>query len=167
MSETPEIPEAQDPFSKQVAITIALLAVIIAVVENKGDNAKTDAIIQTNEASNTWARYQAKSLKLNLRELELSLHKDSGSPSDAERPAKLKADIARYEGEMKELDQEARGHQAEAAAGSALNDRCDLAGLFLQISIVVASVAILSRQHLLWHLALGLAAFGAARFFLL
>ena len=28
-------------------------------------------------------------------------------------------------------------------------------------------VDILSRQHLLWHLALGLAAFGAVRFFLL
>ena len=50
MSETPEIPEANDPFSKQVAITIALLAVVLAVIENKGDNAKTDAIIKTSNA---------------------------------------------------------------------------------------------------------------------
>jgi hypothetical protein len=52
MSETPEIPEANDPFSKQVAITIALLAVVLALIENKGDNAKTDAIIKTSEAAN-------------------------------------------------------------------------------------------------------------------
>ena len=60
MSETPEIPEANDPFSKQVAITIALLAVVLAVIENKGDNAKTDAIIKTSEASNRWGYYQSK-----------------------------------------------------------------------------------------------------------
>ena len=53
MAEAPEIPEANDPFSKQVAITIALLAVVLAVIENKGDNAKTDAIIKTlNEETN-------------------------------------------------------------------------------------------------------------------
>jgi len=71
MAEAPEIPEANDPFSKQVAITIALLAVVLAVIENKGDNAKTDAIIKTSEAANRWGYYQSKSIKQNLYETEL------------------------------------------------------------------------------------------------
>lgn len=45
MPEAPEIPEAKDPFEKQVAISIAALAVALSVIGNKGDNAKTDAII--------------------------------------------------------------------------------------------------------------------------
>ena len=43
------IPEAKDAFEKQVAVTIASLAVVLAVIGNKGDNAKTDAIIKTND----------------------------------------------------------------------------------------------------------------------
>ena len=73
MADTPEIPEGNDPFSKQVAITIALLAVILAVIENKGDNAKTDAILKTSEAANRWGHYQSKSIKQNLHETELEI----------------------------------------------------------------------------------------------
>jgi hypothetical protein len=40
-------------------------------------------------------------------------------------------------------------------------------GLFLQIAIVIASVAILSRQHLLWYASLGLALFGTVKYFFL
>lgn len=166
MAEAPEIPEAKDPFEKMVAISIAIIAVLLSYISMKGDNAKTDAIIKTNDAANTWARYQAKSLKLNLRELEVSLTKDSQNSGNPARIEKLKADITRYEGELKDLDKEARGYKAEADEGSAMNDRCDFSGLFLQISIVVASVAILSRQKFLWFASLGLAAFGAVKFFL-
>jgi len=73
MAETLEIPEANDPFSKQVAITIALLAVVLAVIENKGDNAKTDAILRTSEAANRWGYYQSKSIKQDLYETELEI----------------------------------------------------------------------------------------------
>jgi len=52
MPDAPEIPEAKDPFEKRVAVTIAILAVALAFIGNKGDNARTDAIIKTNEASN-------------------------------------------------------------------------------------------------------------------
>ncbi len=51
MAEAPEIPEAKDPFEKRVAVTIAVLAVVLAVVGNKGDNAKTDAIIKPKNGS--------------------------------------------------------------------------------------------------------------------
>ena len=50
MADTPEIPEATDPFEKRVAISIAVLAVIMSLVGNLGDNAKTSSIIETNEA---------------------------------------------------------------------------------------------------------------------
>ena len=35
----------------------------MAIIGNKGDNAKTDAIIKTNVASNQWGYYQAKGIK--------------------------------------------------------------------------------------------------------
>jgi hypothetical protein len=168
MADAPEVPEAKDPFEKMVAISIAVVAVLLSYISMKGDNAKTDAIIETNEAANTWARYQAKSLKQNLRQFELDMIALTAAtaPESAKKTEKLTADIARYDSEMKELDKDARGHEAAAEVGSKMNDRCDLAGLFLQIAIVIASVAILSGQRLLWYASLGLAAFGAVKFFL-
>ena len=58
MPEAPEIPEASDPFEKRAAATIAILAVALAVIGSKGDNAKTDV------AANRWAHYQSKSISL-------------------------------------------------------------------------------------------------------
>ena len=172
MSETPEIPESQDPFSKQVAITIALLAVIIAVIENKGDNAKTDAIIKTSEAANRWGYYQSKSIKQNLYETELEIlsHlKPSGpevgvvDPEAVSRRKALQASIEkatstarRYDSEKAEIKKEAEQFEAAAEANGKINDRCDHAALALQIAVVICSVAILSRWRLFWYIGLGL-----------
>ena len=54
MAEAPEIPEAKNPFERMVAVSIATMAVCLSVINIHGDNAKTDAIIKTNEASNKW-----------------------------------------------------------------------------------------------------------------
>lgn len=168
MADTPEIPEAKDPFEKRVAISIAIMAVLLSYISMRGDNAKTDAVIETSKEANTWAQYQSKSLKQNLRQFELNMISLTAvaAPDAAKRTESLNADVERYDSEMKKLTTEANDHRAEADKGSAMNDRCDFAGLFLQIAIVIASVAILSRQHLLWFISLGLAAFGAVKYFL-
>ena len=168
MADAPELPEAKDPFEKRVAISIAIFAVLLSYISMRGDNAKTDAIIETGETARTWAHYQSKSLKQNIRQLKMDMIAltASAAPEAAKKTDQLKADVARYESEMKDLTAKAKEHTDKAEEGSKMNDRCDLAGLFLQIAIVIASVAILSRQHLLWYAGLGLALFGAVRFFL-
>lgn len=153
MSEAPEIPEATNPFEKRVALTIALLAVVLALVGNRGDNAKTEAILKTNEAANQWAYYQSKSLKQNLVETEARLLEQL-RPTDEESAkqarAKLTSEIARYNTEKGEIKQTAEGLGAAAAVESRVNDRCDLASLLLQIAVVVCSVSILAMWKPLW-----------------
>jgi hypothetical protein len=177
MSETPEIPEANDPFSKQVAITIALLAVVLALIENKGDNAKTDAIIKTSEAANRWGYYQSKSIKQNIYETELEIlsHlKPVASQADAVDPEaavrrksllasmeKAAATAKRYDSEKGDIKKEAEQFEAAAEANGKINDRCDHAALSLQIAVVICSVAILSRWRLFWYIGLGLGVAGA------
>lgn len=167
MAEAPEIPEAKDPFEKMVAISIAVIAVLLSYISMRGDNAKTDAVIETSKAANTWARYQAKSLKQNIKQLEIDMIdlNAAAAPGAAEKSKKLADEVARYEKEMEKLFSEGKEHEGEAEKGSKMNDRCDLSGLFLQIGIVIASVAILSGQRLLWYASLGLAVVGAAKFF--
>ncbi|MCE9520761.1 MAG: DUF4337 domain-containing protein [Verrucomicrobia bacterium] len=167
MADTPEIPEAKDPFEKRVAISIAIMAVLLSYISMRGDNAKTDAVIETSKEANTWAQYQSKSLKQNLRQFEVNMIAltAANAPDATKKTEALKADVARYESEMKELTAVAKVHREDAEKGSAMNYLCDFAGLFLLIAIVIDSVAILSRQHLFWFISLGLAVFGAVKFF--
>ena len=166
MADAPELPEAKDPFEKRVAISIAIFAVALSYISMKGDNAKTDAIINTNESSNQYAFYQAKSLKEHMAENEADTLKYlATSPEAARRRDELLAEATRYKKEKEDIKKAAENYRAAANKGGDMNDRCDFAGLFLQIAIVIASVAILSRQHLLWFASLGLAAFGAVKFF--
>lgn len=174
MPEAPEIPEANDPFEKRVAISIAVLAVALSFIGNLGDNAKTDSILKTNEASNQWGYFQAKSIKGQMAGMQSTiLAAVSGAQPDEARAkeiARLKAESERYEQEKDEIKKKAEDLHALAEADSKINDRCDLSSLMLQIAVVICSVAILSRWHAFWYagIALGLAGgiAGATAFFM-
>jgi hypothetical protein len=155
MAESPEIPEAKDPFEKRAAVTIAILAVSLAVIGNKGDDSKTEAIIKTNEAANGYSYYQAKGIKGSIASAqEEMLTLLAASPNAAgeipEKIKKLKADAERYKEEQVDIKKEADKDKDEAKHESAINNRCDHAELALQVGIIAASVSILARSHAFW-----------------
>lgn len=172
MAEIPEIPEAAAPFEKRVALTIAILAVILSFIGNRGDNAKTEAILKTNEATNKWGYFQAKSIKGQLSKIESDLLLNLSGANISEKTSalveKLKADAERYESEKTEIKTEAEHLTTEARHESDINDHCDHAALFLQIGVVVCSVSILSGWRPFWLIGIGLGivgmAFGIAAF---
>lgn len=164
MSEAPEIPEAEDPFAKRIAITIAILAVAMSLIGNQGDNAKTSSILDTTEAANQWAYFQAKSIKGTAYELAADQLAVS-APGDA---AKRDALVAAYQAKAAAYDAERAGIKAkaeelttEAQHGGAINDRCDLSSLLLQIAVILCSVAILVRLRPFWFLGMAVGAVGA------
>ena len=76
-----------DPLISQVTFTIAVLAVVAAISASlettEGDKAivtKNEAVLEQNQASDTWAFYQAKSLKKNL----YAIAADQGGPKAAD-----------------------------------------------------------------------------------
>ena len=167
MPEAPEIPEANDPFEKRAAVTIAILAVALAVVGNKGDNARTDAIIKTNEASNQWAYFQAKGIKGSIasaeQELLTLLGPSQNAAADlAKKAEQLRSKAEEYKTEQAEIKAHAEEAQKDAERGSKINDRCDQGSLALQIAIVIASVSILARSRAFWiaSIVLGLIGIG-------
>ena len=164
MSEAPEIPEAEDPFAKRIAITIAVLAVAMSLIGNKGDNAKTESILETTEAANQWAYFQAKSIKGTAYELAVDELAVSAPADAAKRDALVaayRAKIAAYDAERTDIKTKAEGLTKDAQHGGAINDRCDLASLLLQIAVILCSVAILVRLHPFWFLGMAVGAGGA------
>jgi uncharacterized protein DUF4337 len=164
MSDAPEIPEATTDFEKKIALTIAILAVVLSLVNNLGDNSKTDAIIQTNQATDKWMYYQAKGIKQQLAEMQSTLLADLGGATISEaakaQADKMQTEAARYDSEKGAIKTEAENLQKQAGVKSAINDRCDMSALLLQIGIVVCSVAILSQWRLFWFIGMALGAAG-------
>jgi histone H3/H4 len=151
MEEIKELPEAKDPFEKRVALSIAIIAVILAVFSTYGDHAKTSAIILTNQASDQWAFYQAKSIKEHLTETEAKLMKAINKETGVS--TEIKSDVQKkYEEELKEIKQKAEELTEEARHETTVTQKSDIASLILQVSIVLCSIAILSRWKRIWHI---------------
>ena len=104
MSEDIEIPEVKDSFEKRIAISIAIIAVLLSYIGMKGDNAKTDAIIKTNEASNKWGQFQANSMKGHMAEMEADLLKAMPNPeANAKMIEEKEADVKEYDTKKAEI----------------------------------------------------------------
>ena len=166
MSDPAEIPQTTTPFERRVAVSIAILAAVLAFVSMRGDNAKTDSGLKTTEAANQWALFQAKAIRehtLNVEINILSAINPSALNVDVADKSKAAArdEIARYKTEREAIKKTAEGLAKEATTASAINDRCDLGALFMQIAIVILSAAILSRQNLMFYVGVAMGLGGA------
>ncbi|HVO31710.1 MAG TPA: DUF4337 family protein, partial [bacterium] len=55
--------DPHDPFQKKVALAMSLCAVLLAFVTMMTNQARTEALLLSNEAANQWSFFQAKSTK--------------------------------------------------------------------------------------------------------
>jgi uncharacterized protein DUF4337 len=158
--DAPELPPAKDPFEKRVALTIAIIAICNSFVANLGDNSKTTSILKTSQASDQWGYFQAKSTKAQLAamhgDLLMRLSSEERADDTRAQAIKLGQEARRYDVEKADIKKEAEGLVAQASHYSAVNDRCDLSSLLLQIAVVVCSVSILAESHKSWWLGIAL-----------
>jgi hypothetical protein len=155
-----EVPhDEHDPFTKRVALSVAIFAVILAVAGLGGKNAGKDMLSEQINASNRWAQYQAKSVREAIyrndaEKMEFERAKGGITPDAA---AQLDKSIARVRGKLEEYEKEkaeikaiAEGHQEAEKTAQRKDGYFDYAELLLQIAIVSASVSLLSKSRGLW-----------------
>lgn len=158
-----------DRFKNVAALTIAVLALLLAVTTLGGGNVAEDMIGSNILASDSWAFFQAKNVRQTTYELaadaleaELALH--PGSPDSSarkaieEKIAKYRATIARYDSEpdpehpndilkgegKRELMARAKDFEKQRARAQKQDPNFDYAEALYQIAIVLASVSILA-----------------------
>ena len=167
-----ELEERRDKaFSRGVALTTAVYAVVLAVASLGGNNSMKDMLIAQQEATNQWAYYQAKVVREHLnRALKLQTETLLAEPSTlkgAEREkfgalAKKYADEEqRMAKDKKEIEQVAKKHEAVRDLNQAKDPYFDYAEVLLQIAIVMASVAIISGSRPVFLVSAVLAVSGA------
>jgi len=153
----------EDKSLAAVSLTMAVLAVFVAVVSLLGHRAHTEEVVLQAKSSDQWAYYQAK----NIREHEDELFSDLAavvSSNDAAAMAKFREkagqEAERYKREKEEIQGEARKLEQEVAMERSRADRYDLAEVFLEIGLVITSITLLSGRRIFWHLGIGLSVVG-------
>ena len=155
---------------KSVALIIAILAALMAFTELGEHNASSQSSELSVEAADSWAFYQAKTVRGNLTSTTMELLSDLADPGmSAERKAALDAHIASLEALNKRLDSdpqsgEGRKELAEKARQMEENrDRYDnsanafgYATAALQLAVVLASASLLTGTTFLALIAIGL-----------
>ena len=153
-----ELEERRDKtFSRRVALTTAVYAVILAIASLGGSNAMKEMLLAQQEASNQWAYYQSKVIREHLnRGNKMMLEAQLAEPSalkGAER-AKFEALAQKFADEekrmnvdKKEIEPKAKAAEVERDRNQAKDPYFDYAEVLLQISIVCASIAILSASR--------------------
>jgi len=145
-----------------VSLTMAVVAVLVATISLLGHRAHTEEILLQNKTTDEWAYYQAKNLRRNnLEALNDVLSALEGKNEKAEQVSKrFEQDIEKYHDEQNEIQKEARALENELRYETRRANRFDLAEVFLEISLVVTSITLLTGRRHFWMLGIVLAIAG-------
>lgn len=153
----------ENPKLAPVSVTMAILAVLVAVASLLGHRAHTEEVVLQAKSSDQWAYYQAKNIRRHTDELFTDLTSVEAT-TDAAALAKLRdkysSEAARYKDEQKEIEDKAHEMESEVSIERNRADRFDLAEVFLEIGLVVTSITLLSGRRFFWMLGISLGIIG-------
>ena len=137
---------------------ITVLAALLAINTLMGGSNSSKVLNNTIDANNTWAFYQAKSIKQTLAEQSLD---DATFRKDTKKMEFLQKKIDRYESDpatgegKKELMEKAKKLEAERSVARSRSPWYTYAGSLLQIAIVLLTASILAVNNRLYKASLG------------
>lgn len=143
---------------------ITVLAALLAINTLMGGGNSSKVLNATIDANNTWAFYQAKSIKQTLAEMALE---DAVRVGDKKKAEALSAKVSRYESDPKsgegkvELMNKARGLEEQRAVAKSRSPWYTYAGSLLQIAIVLLTASILAVNNRLYNASLAVGALAA------
>lgn len=172
----PELEESEKKKDKRIALLISILALFLALSEMLGKSAQTEALTANVESNDLWQFYQAKVIRMTVlrtaaQSLQFSLQ-DITDPSRKEGIQKVidtwtksadryESDPEKREG-RKELEERARESENARNFALARYHHFEFASAALQISIVLASAAVITSMVALAWLGGGLGLLGIA-----
>lgn len=163
-----------DTSNKNVAMLIAVLALVLAISETLGKSAQTAALSLNVEASNLWSFFQAKTIRSTVLKTAAEEH-EAQLPGIADRKvseqmdkqiATWKKTVARYDSEpetnegRKELAARAKAAELKRDTSLSAYHHFEFASAAVQIAIVLASATVITGASWLTWIACGLGVAG-------
>ena len=169
----PEEPGELDAktFTRRIALTTVIFAVLLAVTSLGGNNAAREMLLAQQQSSDQWTLYQSEAMRESLYKMNgLRMEADLLDRGPAMQPniRKLyasmlkdsKAEEARYREGKKKIEEETRSLEAKRDGNRAKGPYFGYAEVLLQISIVMASISLLTFSRQLFNFAIGSASLG-------
>ena len=148
-----------------VAVTLSILAVLVAIATLLGHRASTEEIILQTKATDLWALFQAKNIRLHEMQGFADLL-GTLSPVDKEKTEALREkylkETGRYEQEKDEVSEQAKELEKERESSSRRADRYEAGEVILEIALIICSLTLLTKKRIFWlsGIALGLIGLG-------
>ena len=156
--------ELKDKWQGWLALSTAIMAVLAALTTLYMGKFSSRAIMAQGQESDQWAYYQAKSIKghtfeINKKTLELQFLTQKGLSPEAAAEYKKTLnkygeELKRYDGEKKEIKEKAEGIAKAKLKAQEMGGDFAYALIFLQIALMLSSIASLTKRHYLWYIAL-------------
>ncbi len=186
---------AHDPFGRNVALTIAVVAAVLAAVtvlthrshtetlrlQGEAVRLQAESSIKFTEAADKWSLYQAQNIRKHEYEAFLKLVDilPAREGAEAKRAAAIgywEGQVKKYEKQLKEWREEAQNLEKESKRKSEASleriaeshdeheraTRYDVGELFVEVAVVLCSVAILTRRKSFWFTGMACCLLGAA-----
>jgi hypothetical protein len=153
--------KANDPFDRKVGATMAIVAAVLALVAVYGHISTTEELLAQQKASDQWAFYQAKSLRRYQSEVARDLLGAVSGAASVQLAQKYQGSIERYQKEGDEIQEQAREFEKESHASGRRALRLHLGEVLLEIALVLASLAILTKRSAFWAAAVASSSIGA------
>jgi Domain of unknown function (DUF4337) len=158
-------------FTRRVAITTAVYAVMLAIAALGGNYAMKEMLLAQQQASDQWTFYQAKVIRehayrVQQKRLEVDLAERGASMAPEVRQqyeallGEFATEAKRYGVEKHDIEQDARKLEHERDVNRNKDPYFDFAEVLLQIAIVMSSVSILATSRLLYGVSFVLAVGG-------
>ncbi len=143
-----QLEKAKEPFEKHVAATMAILAAFLAVVSVLGHIMTTEELLLQQKASDQWSYYQAKSIRRYQSEVTRDLF---AGMKLSDQSSTYQKNSEKYRKDGEDIQKEAQGLEQESHLRGRQALGFHSGEVFLEFSIVLASLAILAKRRWLWY----------------
>jgi hypothetical protein len=183
---------SHDPFDKRVALTMVVIAAVLAAVKLLGHRAHNEVLVEQIHAgtahtqeSDTWNLFQAQRLRFHIYNVQVVNHggpdgddekegaggegAKKATPEDSTDPVREKYEqkraraAAKAEKEKEKAEkkgEEAQDHIKESIHAHHQANYLDGAELFVELGLVLCSVAILIKRNGFWYGGMAVTAVG-------
>ena len=148
-----------DPSMMKIALTSALIAVLAAIASLLSEHQVNEALVSQLRASDQWAYYQAKGIKHNILEGEITVLQALGKV-DEKKLKDLEAGVEKYKKDQEDISKDATKEQDDSKKALAAHNTLSYSVTVLQVAIGMSAVAALTRKRWLWYTSMAVAAGG-------
>jgi hypothetical protein len=171
----PMAEEKKEPWLNYLALTTVILAVCATLSTFKGGSHSTRSVISQAQASDQWAFYQAKAIKGDLYQvqrdaLQVSVNTLPAATPQAQRQVYLDKitdydkKIAKYSKEKAAIMKQAQTLEQQRDAAQQQGKPFGISVIFLQVAILISSIAGLFKRKQIWYVALPVGLVGLVYF---